>query len=87
MAVTAGSPLLVPGMVPALIDRVHHVAVITGHRVIPQVGCEIGDNHPHTEYNNQGSDAHNERELHWITFMQILYLELHGSRKTIKKPV
>lgn len=43
VAVIAGSPILMSTVKPALIDVVHHVAVIAGGGVVAQVRGEVGD--------------------------------------------
>ena len=64
MAVVAGGPLLVPGVVPAFVDSIHHMAVVAGGRVVAQVGGEIGDVQPHHSDCKQSKDGDEHRDLH-----------------------
>jgi len=56
VAVGTGRPFPVWSMEPALVDRVHYVAVIAGPRVVAQVSSEIGHIHAYTEGAEQCGD-------------------------------
>ncbi len=53
MAVVAVCPLLMRAMVPALVDSVHHMAIVTGRGVIAQVSSEIGNIQANRQYSKQ----------------------------------
>jgi len=57
VAIGTGRPLPVWSMEPALVDRVHYVAVIAGRRVAAQVGSEIGHVHAYAEGAEQCGDC------------------------------
>ena len=67
MAIVAGSPLRMPAMVPAFVDIIHDMAVVTGRRIIAQVGGEICDVQPRPSHRQQGYDANNDRYFHDLT--------------------
>lgn len=60
VAVVAGGPALVAGVVPAFIGGIHHVAVVAGDRVIAEVGGEIGDDRADRQHEHQSHQADDE---------------------------
>lgn len=49
VAVVTVRPRFVPSVIPAFIDRIHHVTVIAGGWVVSQISGEVGYIHAHTD--------------------------------------
>jgi hypothetical protein len=64
VALAASGPILMPGMVPTFIRAVHDMAVVTGGRVIAQVGRKFCCVQTRTEYCNKGNHPYEKGQFH-----------------------
>jgi hypothetical protein len=64
MAVVADGPFFMPGVIPTLVDPVHHVAVVAGGGVIAQVGRKIGDVKSDSDDGCQNNDCYQDGKFH-----------------------
>jgi len=70
VTVVTGGSLLMPGVKPALINAIHHMAVVTGGGIVTQIGYEFGRVRENSQHCN-GRDSSNQKREVFFHFLEI----------------
>ena len=73
VAVRAVGPVFMCAVIPAFVDRIHHMTVITGGWIIAQVGGEVGDVEAYSDHSYQSHQTEEENQLKVVHIVSCLF--------------